>query len=213
MVSIIIGSYNRYDLLLRAIDSVMNQTYKDIEIIVIDDCSIDNRYENLKYNDNIKFFRTDINSGLPAIPRNIGINNSKGEWICFLDDDDYFLPNKIEKQMEYSSDFSFICCDAYCDENHNERYLKHRNLGLWSNINPNNTDILSLELIEKSNLIINSSVLIKKELLTEIGNVPENIELRRHEDYHTWLRVLSKNNVCKFIDIPLLYYNIHSKKW
>jgi glycosyltransferase involved in cell wall biosynthesis len=72
MVSVIIGSYNRYELLLRSIDSVINQTYKDIEIIVVDDCSIDDRYENLKSRKDIRFFKTDKNSGLPAVPRNIG---------------------------------------------------------------------------------------------------------------------------------------------
>jgi glycosyltransferase involved in cell wall biosynthesis len=212
MVSVIIGSYNRYDFLLRAIDSVMNQTYKDIEIIVVDDCSIDDRYENLKNKKDIRFFKTDKNSGLPAVPRNIGIDKAKGDWICFLDDDDYFLPNKIEKQMEYSKEYNFICCDAYCDDNLSERHIKNRYIDIWMYANPDNIDVLTLDLIKKSNLIINSSVLIKKDLLSEIGNIPEDIELRRQEDYHTWMRVLSRNNVCKFIDLPLLYYNIYSEK-
>jgi glycosyltransferase involved in cell wall biosynthesis len=131
MVSVIIGSYNRYELLLRSIDSVINQTYKDIEIIVVDDCSIDDRYENLKSRKDIRFFKTDKNSGLPAVPRNIGIDNAKGDWICFLDDDDYFLPNKIEKQMEYSKDYNFLCCDAYCDDNLSEKLIKDKHIDIW----------------------------------------------------------------------------------
>lgn len=214
MVSVIIGSYNRYELLLRAIESVLNQTYKDIEIIVVNDCSTDKRYDNLKHNSNIKFFKTDTNSGLPSVPRNIGINNSKGEWICFLDDDDYFLPTKIEKQMGYSDDYDFICCDAYCDENHSEKYLKWRYLGVWNQYNPDDSDILSHKIITGHNLIINSSVLIKKDLLNSVGNISEDVNLRRIEDYNTWLKVLSQTKkVCKFVDLPLLYYNIDSVKY
>ena len=108
MISVIIPTYNRYEFVNRAINSVINQTYKDIEIIVVDDCSEDPRYQELSKNKNIKYFRLDKRSGLPACGRNLGIKNSSGEWVAFLDDDDYWVEKKLEKQMEYSNKFDFI---------------------------------------------------------------------------------------------------------
>ena len=112
MISVIIPTYNRYEFVNRAINSVINQTYKDIEIIVVDDCSEDPRYQELSKNKNIKYFRLDKRSGLPACGRNLGIKNSLGEWVAFLDDDDYWVEKKLEKQMEYSNKFDFISSEA-----------------------------------------------------------------------------------------------------
>jgi glycosyltransferase involved in cell wall biosynthesis len=214
LVSVIIGTYNRYDLVLRAIDSVLNQTYKNIEIIVVDDCSTDLRYENLKNNKNIKFLSTTKNSRLPSVPRNIGINNSNGEWICFLDDDDYFLPSKIERQIEVTKKYDFVCSDAYYDDNLSLKYAKGLHNVVWEDKNPNNTFEFDFDLINGHNLIINSSVLVRKKLLLDIGLISEKPEYRRIEDYITWLDLLkNKTKFCYFIEEPLLFYNMNSTKF
>jgi glycosyltransferase involved in cell wall biosynthesis len=212
LVSVIIGTYERFDLLQRAIESVLSQSYNNIELIVVDDCSKDYRYKKLENNKKFKFIKLPINSGLPAVPRNVGINNSNGTWISFLDDDDFFLNDKIEKQMNYSDKYDFICSDAFYDQNLKIPYAKGLYLDYWNRINITNTDDLDMEIISKHNLIINSSVLIKKDLLFKVGLITENKIHRRTEDYHTWLKVLTKVKYCKFVESPLLYYNMYSEK-
>lgn len=101
LVSAIISTHNRIKLLPRAIDSVLSQTYKNIELIVVNDSSDDGTKEMLSSYENI----TVINIPKPEshganYARNLGINASKGDYVAFLDDDDYWLPTKIEKQVQ-----------------------------------------------------------------------------------------------------------------
>jgi glycosyltransferase involved in cell wall biosynthesis len=210
MISVIIPSYNRYDLLLKAIESVRNQTFKDFEIIVIDDCSEDDRYKNLNLISDIRYFRLPKRTGLPAKVRNFGILQSKGEWIAFLDDDDIWIENKLYEQYKMTSKYNFICTDSFYE---NVIFRKVREFHIWKNANSSNTNELNLEIIKRHNLIINSSVLIKKTILEEIGYIPENKEFRAIEDYITWIKVLEKGYVCFFIDLPLMHYNNSSYKF
>ena len=105
MISIIIPTYNRYNYLLNAINSVKNQTYKNYEILVINDGSSDLNY-NKKIED-VTQINLPISSkkklGYPcgAVPRNEGIKRAKGEYIAFLDDDDIWMPNKLTSQIPY----------------------------------------------------------------------------------------------------------------
>lgn len=102
LVSVIIPSYNREKTIVRAVESVLKQTYPNIEIIVVDDCSTDNTIEILKdkYSNNrrIKIEQLSVNSGA-CVARNKGISLSKGAYIAFLDSDDEFYPDKIQKQI------------------------------------------------------------------------------------------------------------------
>lgn len=101
-VSIVIPFFNREKLTIRAIKSVLNQTYKNIEIVLVDDCStckITNIKKLIENNKNIKYYRNKINKG-PSESRNIGIKNSSGDFIAFLDSDDEFVENKIEFQLK-----------------------------------------------------------------------------------------------------------------
>lgn len=101
MISVIIPTYNRFDSLLKAVESVKNQTYQNIEIIVVDDNSTDERYENNMI-EGIKYIKIEEGSkeilgyGCGALPRNIGMECANGEYIAFLDDDDVWMPDKLE---------------------------------------------------------------------------------------------------------------------
>lgn len=100
-VSVIIPTYNRENLLQKAIESVTNQTFQDFEILIIDDASTDNTeavVKNLK-NDKIKYFKLQKNSG-QCVARNYGIKRAQGKYIAFLDSDDEWLPEKLKKQYE-----------------------------------------------------------------------------------------------------------------
>lgn len=112
LVSVIIPFFNRSNIIKRAIDSVLNQTHENFEIILIDDASTENTDELdalVRMNDKIHIYHLEKNGG-PAIARNYGIKHSKGEYIAFLDSDDEFKSNKLEYQLSQmileNSDFS-----------------------------------------------------------------------------------------------------------
>ncbi len=100
MVSVIIPTYNRANTITRAVDSVLKQTYSDIEVLVIDDCSTDNTEDIVKsMNDSrLRYYKLERNGGA-CVARNVGIDHAKGEIIAFHDSDDIWYPNKLERQI------------------------------------------------------------------------------------------------------------------
>ena len=100
MISVIIPTYNRAGTILRSVESVLNQTEKDLELIVVDDCSTDNTIEILKQIDDkrLSVIKLEKNSGA-CHARNVGIENAKGDFIAFQDSDDEWKPNKLERQL------------------------------------------------------------------------------------------------------------------
>ncbi|MBR4762485.1 MAG: glycosyltransferase family 2 protein [Clostridia bacterium] len=124
-VSVIITTYKRNDLLPRAVDSALNQTYSNIEVIVVDDNDPDTDYrkntekfvtERYGRNPKFRYIKMPKNSGA-CNARNKGVEESKGEFINFLDDDDEFLPTKIEKQIAVfeASDTDLAAVGCYCE--------------------------------------------------------------------------------------------------
>lgn len=115
LVSIIMPSYNTAKYISYSIESVLNQTYKNWELIIIDDCSTDNTDEIIKkYNseERIKYLKNEKNSGA-AISRNRGLKEAKGKWIAFLDSDDLWKPEKLANQIRFMKKnniyFSYTC--------------------------------------------------------------------------------------------------------
>mgnify|MGYP006437461733 CR=1 FL=1 len=125
LVSCIITTCKRGQLLSRAIESVLNQTYKNIEVIVIDDCpceetrKIMNKY--LIQHHNIIYIQNENNLG-PSGARNKGVFESKGEFIAFLDDDDEWLPEKIESQMQFVNIANIVCNPPYFRQSNDEQF-------------------------------------------------------------------------------------------
>lgn len=115
VVSVVIPTYNRAHMIVRAINSVLNQTYKDLEIIVVDDASQDNTEVVVKSFDDerIQYFRHDKNRGGSAA-RNTGIKASRGAYIALLDSDDEWFPEKLEKQVNKFNDTAVEVGAVYC---------------------------------------------------------------------------------------------------
>jgi glycosyltransferase involved in cell wall biosynthesis len=117
LVSVIIPTYNRETLILRAIDSVLRQTYRDFEIIVVDDNSTDATQQVLSSisDPRLRVLRHSTNCGPPAA-RNTGINAARGEYLAFLDSDDEWLEQKLEVQLTAmrQNDAHFCYCQLYC---------------------------------------------------------------------------------------------------
>lgn len=103
MISVIIPTYNRANTILRSVNSVLNQTYEDIELLIIDDGSTDNTKKLLEQlgDSRIRYICLDTNSGA-SNARNVGAKHAKGEWIAFQDSDDAWKPDKLNKQMKYA---------------------------------------------------------------------------------------------------------------
>lgn len=108
LVSIITPCYNAERYIAETIESVLNQTYTNWEMIIVDDCSTDKSAEVIKkyiqIDRRIKYFKTDAPSGSPTLPRNIALSKAKGRYIAFLDADDLFLPTKLQNQLKYFTD-------------------------------------------------------------------------------------------------------------
>lgn len=113
MVSVIIPTYNRSGFLIEAIESVLAQTYDDIEIVIVDDGSTDDTKEKLKpYQDKIEYVY--IENGGPARARNVGMTMARGKYISFLDSDDLYYPYKIKTQVDFLEDHADV--DLVCSE-------------------------------------------------------------------------------------------------
>ncbi|MEI6296920.1 MAG: glycosyltransferase family 2 protein [bacterium] len=201
-VSVIIPTYNRAGTIKRAVKSVLVQDVKEIEIIICDDNSTDNTKEIvdnfIKKDSRVKFIKSEKNSGLPAVPRNKGAKIAKGEWLAFLDSDDEWLPDKLEKQLTLveKEKTLAICTNAYKIKPNGEKTIFHTN-------HQNNRINFKKEL--RDNWIINSSVLVKKNVFDSCGGFSEEKELKAMEDYNLWLKILTNTNFT-YIDEPLLNY-------
>jgi glycosyltransferase involved in cell wall biosynthesis len=202
LVSIIIPTFRRKNVTSRAVKSCLSQTYENIEVIVINDELGDSEFTELINsfaNESRVVFHTMPHSGHPGKVRNFGIHQSKGEWIAFLDSDDYWGPNKLKLQLEkhLKNHASAICSNAFI--------VGTQNLLLDSKIPAE----ISLNQLLSRNLVINSSVLIKRKLLTEIGGVVESASTLGAEDYATWLRVSTKTSWA-YISDGLVHYEAKS---
>ena len=204
--SIIIPTYNRASLLDRCLKTLVNQTYKCFEVLICDDGSTDNTIQvvsNYKEVLDIKYFSS-INWGGPARPRNIGINNSSGEWICFLDSDDLWTENKLEiidTFANVSIDFLYHKMGLFFENGitNSKKLLYTRNL----EIN------VFKDLLLNGNVINNSSVVVKKEIILKVGGISESKDIIGCEDYNTWLKIACITNKFLFIPKVLGYYDLH----
>jgi glycosyltransferase involved in cell wall biosynthesis len=188
LVTVVITTHNRVSLLQRAINSVLAQSYKNIQIIIVDDGSIDNTEElvhgYMKRYENIKYIKHEKALGGNAA-RNSGIRAADGEFIAGLDDDDEFTPNRIEVLMNsYSDEYSLITSRAIKVTKTNKqktKYVPEVNLDTMLNFNA-----------------IGNQVLVKKEYIIGAGFFDEN--LIRCQDYDMWLRIIEKYGKAKSIN-------------
>lgn len=108
LVSVIMPSYNTGKFIAESINSVLSQTYNNLELIIVDDCSTDNTDEVVKSFDDkrIRYFKNEKNSGA-AVSRNRALREAKGKWIAFLDSDDLWIEDKLEKQIKFMSENNY----------------------------------------------------------------------------------------------------------
>lgn len=209
MISVVIPTYKRSDLLARLLGSITLQTVVPDEVIVVDDASpnplqytqvIDEYQSKIK---NLKYIRYEENRGAPHA-RNIGIAEVKNDWVALVDDDDEWLPEKLEKQ--------WACVKS-----------SKGNVGLiytWADTKGPEGEIIerSRATIEgdarreifTTNFITSASVLLKKEAMINTDMFDEN--LPSCQDWDMWARILNKGYSCRVVPEVLTIYHRHGQE-
>ena len=199
-VSVIIPTHNRAEFLRSAIISVLNQTFQDFEIVVIDDASKGHTREVItNLNDaRIKVIYNQVSKGA-AGARNIGIINTNCAYIAFLDDDDEWLPEKLKIQIclldNSPQEVGGICTGYFTVEKASGRVL--------STSNP------EIEDIYKDNFVVTSSILLRRECFERCGLFDEIMPT--HSDYDMWIRI-SKEFSLSIVRKALVNYFFHENK-
>lgn len=195
-ISIIIPTFNRASVIMRAIQSVFNQTFHDYELIVVDDGSTDDTQSllsDLIKTQKIKYIKQD-NAGVSAA-RNLGAKNSFGEWLAFLDSDDEWLPKKLEEQILFLNKNENIQV-VYGQEiwmrkgKRVNQGLAHQKYGGWI-----------FDKCVQQCFIAPTSVMLKKKLFNELNGFNE--EFAVCEDYDLWLKISSQYEI-GYIDNPIV---------
>lgn len=208
LVSVIIPLYNAAEFVGETIESVLAQTYKKWELIIVDDCSTDHSVDVVKFYSQkyskIRLIESENNAGGPATPRNIGMQNAEGEFIAFLDADDIWDSMKLEVQVDFMKKQEEIFIIGTNAETFPERYKNK--LYLRKDVH------ISLDYLLKTNKFITSSVLIRSEFVSTLGYFDEDKRAVAVEDYDYWLRFLMYKSDCGYvINKPLVKYRIHSQ--
>lgn len=199
-VSIIIPTYNRAKTIIKAIDSILYQTYKDYEIIIIDDGSTDNTKETIQSYlaiANIYYYRQENKK--TAAARNFGIKKSKGDYIAFLDSDDLWFPRKLEMQVKILSENPDVGAvgsnQMLIDENGKE-------LGLKYSYNKLKSGFIFKELLLRKFYISTQTLLVRKEVFNDVGLFDEKLK-NALEDWELTLRIAQKYRII-MIKQPLI---------
>ena len=192
IVSIVTPCYNAAAYIAMTIESVLSQSFSDWEMIIVDDCSSDGTADIIRSyiakDSRIRYYKTAHPSGSPSLPRNIGIDNAKGKYIAFLDADDVWMPDKLQKELEFLEINGYDLAYSYYEKmdwegrRHN-RIIKTRSTTSYS-------DLL------KSNSIPCLTSIVSKEAVgdTRFKQIPQ-------EDFCFWLDILKKgyaaHNLCE----------------
>lgn len=206
LFSVIIPTYNHARFINKCIDSLISQTYANWEAIIVNNFSVDNTIELIEaYNDPRLIIINFNNNGIIAASRNIGIKNAKGEWICFLDSDDWWKPNKLEICMKkINMNVDFIYHDLTICKDKSFFFVKKRLRGRKL-LNP-----ILIDLLVNGNCINNSSVVLRKSLLERIKGINDDPQMVGCEDYNTWIRISQITDKFVYIPLSLGFYKIHS---
>ena len=171
LVSVIIPCYNCEKTIKNTISSVLNQTYIDYEIIIIDDLSRDNTEkicrEITKSYSNVEYFKLDKNSGGPSYPSNFGVSKANGEYIAFLDHDDIWLPTKLEKQINLTrrDNLDMVSCNTISVIDQDESRIN-------MDFNPPYLD----NILKRNYITTTSSIVIRRDVFNKLSGFDVNLK-------------------------------------
>lgn len=206
LVSVIIPTYQRSNKLKKTLSSVLDQTFENYEILVMDDGSTDNTREVVNsFNDSRINYNWQQNTGGPAKPRNDGIKIAKGDWIAFLDDDDEWTKDKLsEISKKINEEIDFI-------------YHDYTSITSNTNLNKSKSELVKssflrspkfLDLLLNGNKIGISTVVVRKKLLLQVDSFNENVKIAPCADYNAWLKIARITEKFYYLPKNLGFYNI-----
>jgi teichuronic acid biosynthesis glycosyltransferase TuaG len=226
LVSVIIPTYDRYDTLLLCVESVRQQTHDNLEILIVDDCSPDPRYSDLPAlyasDPRVVVIRLEVNqrvkhnaTAAQGMTRNAGIEVAHGDFLAFLDDDDMWLPSKIETQLsilDRHSDCMLIATDKWdVPGPHSSTFIGDlpcfrtckQGIGVGHQLYR-----IDIDELRKENVFPNSTVLVRT-LVRELVGLQR---LGTAEDYDYWLRIVADSGYGLLLAEPLALYSIQTAK-
>jgi len=210
--SVVIPTYNRCDLLKKAVNSVLTQTYKNFEIIIIDNHSEDNTQEVVESFENKKIIYQKIhNEGIIGKSRNLGIKISKGKWIAFLDSDDFWYKERLQKISDFlagNDKYEIVCTDELIID----EILEKKKIYKFGPF----TENFYKSLLLKGNCVSTSASIVKKDfLLKQNVNFNENKNFITAEDYDFFMNLAFKKAKFKFINEVMGEHLFHyaSQSW
>ena len=229
-ISVIIPSFNRYNYLLNAIKSIQNQTYDNYEIIVVNDGSTEDGYQSSELKSMAKIIHIDRNNtpdwgGSRPSVRNYGISEASGDFIAFLDDDDFWLPTKLEHQLSEMKikKIGFSCTDGYFGYGvyneskkysiyNSEHHLKKiKKKYRWTKYFKFSSfpQVWDYDFLKHHNSVVLSSVLVERNLIEQLGGfrgLYRTPYFEHTSDHDCWLGLIQLSNLV-YIDEPLFYYD------
>lgn len=204
LISIVVPTYNHAEYLKAAIDSVLKQTYKNWELVIVNNFSDDNTVQIVSsYTDHRIVLINFENHGIIASSRNEGIRRATGEYVAFLDSDDTWKPEKLAKCTEELLDGNDLVC-------HGE---------VWTEIGKPPRDVIygpSIQasynrLLFQGNCISTSATVVRRKILELLEGFDERREFNTAEDYDLWMRISQKTNRIAFIPLVLGEFRRHNK--
>jgi glycosyltransferase involved in cell wall biosynthesis len=212
-VSVIIPCYNAANFIHRAIESSLNQTYKNVEVVVVDDASTDDLENALQpYLNNIVFYRNSINSGTCAT-RNIAVNHSTGELLAFLDQDDWWSEDLLEKLVPWVSSGNVVCYDNYLVTETEVRQTSgsspRSNRTVFSEALPWKQEFLNRENMD---IYFQGAPMLKAIVHRNDFDLVQGYDSRFFgaEDFHFFVKLLASDVHLKIVSEPKGYYLVHS---
>jgi len=202
-VGVVIPTFDRVELTIRAVTSVLSQTHKASQILVVDDGSSESSLEQLAQA--LKDLPVNLvsipHSGNPGLVRKVGISHLQTRFVSFLDSDDFWLPTKLELQLKIliTQKARAVCSNAWVKDN----------VGMQRMYFTERKKRITFNKLIFSNTIICSTTLVERDLINKCGGFADAVSVQGAEDYATWLRVALEEEWV-YIEEPLIAYSVES---
>jgi glycosyltransferase involved in cell wall biosynthesis len=207
-VTVVIPAYNAARYIGATLASVLGQSVREIEVIVVDDCSKDNTAEVVREiaatDPRLIYVRTEKNFGGPAGPRNVGVGMARAPFVAFCDSDDLWVANKLERQLALAATTP---APVYCTNIVNFRDGETPSLEPASLVGEEAVERFGLMAILLKNRVATSSAMVRREDVLAVGGFNEARDLAAVEDWDLWLRLLERSSgAVALTTAPLIYY-------
>ncbi|MEZ4599309.1 MAG: glycosyltransferase family 2 protein [Syntrophotaleaceae bacterium] len=204
-VSVVVPTCNRAHMIEKAINSVLNQTFEDLELIVVDDCSEDETAEVVEQikDPRLKFFRQTERKGA-AEARNAGVAVSSGKYLAFLDDDDEWLPDKLQRQLEVfktDPEMGMVYSGYY--------YVNAENNEIYREFQPSWRGKLDDLLLMENCIGTTSSAVVGRDCFNQVGGF--DVSLPSSQDWDLWIRIAQVRPI-DYVSCPLVKFLNHDAR-